>query len=232
MREEGTVTPKPSLGLQGRGCLQFGAHWVTFCCAPPVLLAIISLKNTSCLRAATRSLVFFPSSLKRWVVNSVRRIPPAFGGEGSRVLPAPRSPRMPVSPCLPAPQPAEHRAAGRSQRSVLLTKFEKGIIYVSCIFLGLTAKNGKQHWGTLIEQRLEEQPRQGTGKQPPTSRSPRRVPALSGRGKARGRGWGALSIWGGATAQKLLKDSVQSLFFPEVLLKKKKNHLFLGLSNG
>lgn len=213
MREEGTVTPKPSLGLQGRGCLQFGAHWVTFCCAPPVLLAIISLKNTSCLRAATRSLVFFPSSLKRWVVNSVRRIPPAFGGEGSRVLPAPRSPRMPVSPCLPAPQPAEHRAAGRSQRSVLLTKFEKGIIYVSCIFLGLTAKNGKQHWGTLIEQRLEEQPRQGTGKQPPTSCSPRRVPALSGRGKARGRGWGALSIWGGGDCSEITEGfSAESLF--------------------
>jgi len=80
---------------------------------------------------------------------------------------------MPVGPCLPAPQPAEHRAAGRSQSSVLLTKFEKGIIYVSCIFLGLTAKNGKQYWGTLIVRWLEEQqPWQGTGRQTPTSSSP------------------------------------------------------------
>lgn len=87
-------------------------------------------------------------------------------------------PRGPVTPCLPAPQPAERRAAGRSQHSVLLTKFEKGIIYVSYIFLGSTAKNGKQHWGTLVAQWLEEQPQRGTCKQTPTSRSPPSSPGL------------------------------------------------------
>lgn len=34
---------------------------------------------------------------------------------------------------------------------------KKELIYVSCIFLGLTAKNGKPHWGMLIAPAMERE---------------------------------------------------------------------------
>lgn len=133
----------------------------------------------SCLKLPPHLWLLLPSfTLERVDSRQLGEPPPALGA---------RAAGCSMYPCL-HPSPLSS-AAGRRQRSVLLTKFIKGIIYVFCIFLGLTAKNGKQHWGTLIVRWLEQQLRPGQA-----NRDPPAIPYIpaNSRGSRQGEGAGGI----------------------------------------
>lgn len=215
-------------GPAGQGPSAAGGLWTSLSCLPSALQQF--LLKPLCLRAALRSLWSFPASRERWEWGAQRaqlclgsaglrgcsgvsggahrglREPScAWAVQGSqgallglRGLRGLRAQLCLGGLCCPTPQPRW------SQRSVLCTDCEKGIIYVSCIFLGLTAKNGKRHWGTLVL----------GGAAPEGQPEPPALPILSREGLG-------VLLWG-ISAHKALKFQC-SPFFPEVLLIKNPN---------
>lgn len=142
--------------------------------ACPSAPAIISVKNTFCLRAAVRSLGSSPL------------LHPRKSGQlrAQGALLCLVCQWCPARPAPLLPEPALRPLDRMRKRNYLCLR----------IFLGLTAKNGKQHWGTLVVQWLE-QPRKGTGSQKPPALPIVSLLRVGGGSQGQGSG-GTECVWG------------------------------------
>lgn len=126
-------------------------------------------------------------------------------------------PWCPARPAPPLPEPALCPLDRMQKRNYLCLR----------IFLGLTAKNGKQHGGTLVVRWLE-QPWRGTGSQNPPALPILSLLRLGGGSQGEGSG-GTENVWGMSCSEITEGFSAVSFSLKYFLPKKS---FFLALCNG